>query len=248
MTFLEAIKTCFKKYCVFSGRARRSEYWFFVLFTELLGLGINIISQILSGVLTVLQDSSEELVLTTSVLMLIISGIMMFISLLIFLPSLAVKVRRLHDAGRSGKWILIPMICNFIGVMVFVTAFITALAMVNFDVDALVDSEETLIVLVIGAVCMLIPLFISFVFSIIIFVWTIKDSQPGINKWGPNPKGIGNSSAVYAGASTASSAESEGSPVTSDKVEELKKYKQLLDEDIITEEEFEQKKKELLDL
>jgi uncharacterized membrane protein YhaH (DUF805 family) len=83
-----------RKYAVFSGRARRKEYWFFVLF--------NIIAQLLLAMVdgslgTVDADSQVGL----------LGGIY---SLLILVPSIAVAVRRLHDTGRSGWWLLIALI------------------------------------------------------------------------------------------------------------------------------------------
>ena len=48
MSFGQAIKTCFKKYCVFKGRARRSEYWYWTLFVILLSVGIEVLQGLLS--------------------------------------------------------------------------------------------------------------------------------------------------------------------------------------------------------
>lgn len=77
-----------KSYAVFQGRARRKEYWMFVL-----------INVIISIILSVIESAAG---LSTY-----ISGIY---SLLILIPSIAVTVRRLHDTGRSGWWILIGLI------------------------------------------------------------------------------------------------------------------------------------------
>ncbi|MER7901141.1 DUF805 domain-containing protein [Streptomyces sp. NPDC096046] len=76
-----------KKYAVFSGRARRQEYWMFTLF-----------SVIISVVLAII-----DAVIGSNILGLIYS-------LAVLLPSLGVAVRRLHDTGRSGWWILIALI------------------------------------------------------------------------------------------------------------------------------------------
>lgn len=88
MSFQEAIATCFRKYADFSGRARRSEYWWWVLFNV-----------IISSVLSFLIRGG--------------SGPSFLVSLLLLgliLPSLAVAVRRLHDTGRSGWFLLIAFI------------------------------------------------------------------------------------------------------------------------------------------
>jgi len=86
-----------KKYAVFSGRARRKEYWMFVLFNV-------IISVVLSFV--------EGLVGSAGVI-----GILY--SLAVLVPGLAVSVRRLHDTGRSGWWVLINLI-PLVGLIVFI--------------------------------------------------------------------------------------------------------------------------------
>jgi uncharacterized membrane protein YhaH (DUF805 family) len=90
MGFGKAIATCLRKYAVFSGRASRSEYWFFVLFETLLFATLIILDIVaFRGFMNVL--------LTLALLIL-------------FLPRLAVLVRRLHDTDKSGWWMLIPLV------------------------------------------------------------------------------------------------------------------------------------------
>ena len=87
MSFAEAVSVCLNKYVTFSGRARRSEYWWFVL----LGGGANVIA--------VIADN----VAGTSIFA-IIAGFGLF------LPGLAVAIRRLHDTNRSGWWYLLVFV------------------------------------------------------------------------------------------------------------------------------------------
>ena len=82
MTFQESIKLCFQKYADFEGRAKRPEFWWFVLFLFVGSLVLGVVSSILS----------------------------MLFSLLTIVPSLAVGARRLHDIGRSGWWQLLGLI------------------------------------------------------------------------------------------------------------------------------------------
>jgi len=84
-----------KKYAVFSGRARRAEYWYFALFST-------IISIVLAGIDVLIGSGSES---TTNIGLL--GGIY---SLAILLPALGVSVRRLHDIGKSGWFILVSLI------------------------------------------------------------------------------------------------------------------------------------------
>ncbi|MCH5676717.1 DUF805 domain-containing protein [Streptomyces gilvus] len=119
--FLEALK----KYAVFSGRARRKEYWMYALFVGIIYI-----------VLAVIAGASKSM-----------AGIALLgvFYLAILLPSLAVGVRRLHDTGKSGWWLL-------------------------FGIVPLVG-------------------------GITLLVFTCLDSEPGPNKYGPNPK----EAPVYAG-------------------------------------------------
>lgn len=87
MSFADSVRTVFSKYAVFSGRARRSEYWWFVLFSFLVGIVVSIIDQIIGN--AILQ---------------------LIVSLALLLPSLAVAARRLHDTGRTGWWLLLGLI------------------------------------------------------------------------------------------------------------------------------------------
>ena len=82
MNFVDAVKTCLRKYGTFSGRASRSEFWWFALFTVLLSIVASMVSELLNGV----------------------------VSLALLLPSLAVGARRLHDIGKTGWLQLIWMI------------------------------------------------------------------------------------------------------------------------------------------
>ena len=94
MSFADAVRSVFSKYATFSGRARRSEFWYFVLFTFLVGIVTGIVDSILG---TDYDGTSGGLVNTLG-------------SLALLLPSVAVAVRRLHDIDRSGWWILLGII------------------------------------------------------------------------------------------------------------------------------------------
>jgi uncharacterized membrane protein YhaH (DUF805 family) len=87
MDFVTAVKTCFGKYATFSGRACRSEYWFFALFF--------LIVLLIAGVV----DAALE-----------VPALQAVVLLALFVPSLAANVRRLHDIDRSGWWYLITFI------------------------------------------------------------------------------------------------------------------------------------------
>ncbi|MEH8117307.1 DUF805 domain-containing protein [Aeromonas allosaccharophila] len=87
-----------KQYAVFSGRARRTEYWMFVLCNVIVMLLLSMVDKLIGG--------DKEL----------ISSIY---SLAVLLPSLAVAARRLHDTDRSAWWLLLGLI-PIIGTMVLI--------------------------------------------------------------------------------------------------------------------------------
>lgn len=96
LNFGEAINIVVgQKYCDFSGRASRSEYWWFCLLMAIISFGIGFISGIITGVSG------------SGTFGRILQGI---VSLAFLLPSLGVAVRRLHDINKSGWWLLLGLI------------------------------------------------------------------------------------------------------------------------------------------
>lgn len=85
-----------KKYAVFSGRASRKEYWMFFLFNLIISFAIGFVLGFIGGVLGIGTALSEP----ASVIY----------ALAVLVPSIAVGVRRMHDIGRSGWWILFPFV------------------------------------------------------------------------------------------------------------------------------------------
>lgn len=83
-----------RKYAEFGGRARRREYWFFVLFNALIGLALAVVDEV-SG----LNEATKDL-----------SPLNTLYALAVLIPGLAVFVRRLHDIGKSGWWFLIAFV------------------------------------------------------------------------------------------------------------------------------------------
>ena len=103
--------TVLKKYVVFSGRARRKEYWMYMLFNTLVQI-------VLMGIMFATFTPSDEMGRGGS---LGLGGMLMGIYLLAnFLPSLAVTVRRLHDTNRSGWWTLITLIPYIGGIILLI--------------------------------------------------------------------------------------------------------------------------------
>lgn len=95
--YIEALK----KYAVFNGRARRKEYWFFVLFSIIITIVLSFTDAMIG-----LFDMESGIGL--------LSGIY---SLAVLVPSISVGVRRLHDTNRKGWWLLIGLV-PLIGIII----------------------------------------------------------------------------------------------------------------------------------
>jgi uncharacterized membrane protein YhaH (DUF805 family) len=107
MGFTQAVTTCYSRYVQFSGRASRSEYWFFWLFCCLALLAAMVVDAVLGLRFSALTGPAYVLVALAN-----------------FLPSISVSVRRLHDTDRSGWWywiILIPIVGAILLIVWFCT-------------------------------------------------------------------------------------------------------------------------------
>ncbi len=87
MDFLTAVKVCMEKYSIFSGRALRSEFWFFQLFVVLGSILMSVVDMVISD--ASFGDSGETYTAFFTVTL---------------IPSFAAGARRLHDINRSGWW------------------------------------------------------------------------------------------------------------------------------------------------
>ena len=98
MSFSEAVKDGFDHYAKFDGRASRSSFWWWVLFVIIVSIVANIL------------DAAIDATIFTII-----------VSLGLLLPNLSVAIRRLHDTGRTGWWILIGLIplIGFIVLLIF---------------------------------------------------------------------------------------------------------------------------------
>jgi uncharacterized membrane protein YhaH (DUF805 family) len=105
MSFADAVRTCLNKYVDFTGRARRSEYWWFVLFN----VAVSIVASIIDAIIGTRSGNFG-----------LIEGLA---GLALLLPGLAVGARRLHDTSRSGWWLLIGLI-PCIGTIVLIVFFV----------------------------------------------------------------------------------------------------------------------------
>lgn len=150
----------FKKYFTLQGRARRSEYWFFSLFNLIAYVIFGIVDAIL-GTDVVIFESDSEIVS--------ISLISVVYSLIALIPGITVSVRRLHDIGRSGWWLWSPLLA----IVVFLLCML-----IGVTTGGLISSGTSVAISFITLIGLVIT----------IFVFSVLDSQPFTNQYGPNPK------------------------------------------------------------
>ena len=102
MGFVEAVQTCFSKYFDFTGRARRSEFWYFILFLVIVSIVIALVEMMIFG-----APSETGLMGAGTFAEAPFSNLF---SLATLVPSLSVTARRLHDTGKSGWFQLLPIV------------------------------------------------------------------------------------------------------------------------------------------
>ncbi|HIP18667.1 MAG TPA: DUF805 domain-containing protein [Sulfurovum sp.] len=109
--FIETIKN---RYAKFDGRASRSEYWFYTLFYLIIAIAVGMVdTAVVNPMLGIAPEQAAQ------------GGILQFIlALALLVPSIAIGVRRLHDTGKSGWWLLIGLI-PIVGALVLIFFYVT---------------------------------------------------------------------------------------------------------------------------
>lgn len=150
MDFGTSIKTCFSKYATFSGRARRSEFWWFFLFS--------ILGSIVAAIIDAAIGSE-------------MGAVGNIFSLALFLPSLAVGSRRLHDINKSGWWQILPLV-GFVPMLI---------GIVGIAVSGGGMSGISAGLAIIGGL-------LALGLYILCIVWWATDGDAADNRFGVNPK------------------------------------------------------------
>lgn len=170
MGFSAAVKTCLSKYATFSGRARRPEYWWFFLFVVLGSAIATVVDGAIFGFGTTQEPATQ-----------VVSPVF---SLATFLPILAVGWRRMHDTGRSGWYLLIPLFVSFammLGLMLGVFGF-AELEMAGVDEEALRAASSGL-----GMAGIAIMGIAQLVLAVLVLWWLTRPTQEGANQYGDEP-------------------------------------------------------------
>ena len=155
MNFPNSVKSGFRNYANFKGRASRSEFWWFILFGQ------------------VIQTVSQNISATIASL----------ISLGLIIPNLSVQFRRLHDIGRSAKWMIWPLASLLGAVLAFVGFLMqTAQSISNFDSEKLFDNGMQF------SLWLMIAFLVSaLIGGVVNLVFTLIPSDVEMNQYGPPP-------------------------------------------------------------
>ena len=115
VSFPDAVKMFFSRYVDFQGRSRRSEYWWVMLFHTIVYFALSI----LAGIFGAIGGSNGE----PGPLFWVFMGLLGIYVLIIFIPNLALTVRRIHDVNITG-WLLIGAFIPFVGFLVAIGIFV----------------------------------------------------------------------------------------------------------------------------
>lgn len=166
MGFKDAITTCFGKYITFSGRARRPEYWYFVLFIFLGAVVLSFIDTLLFGPRSTEDYGGGPL---TSIF-----------QLATFIPLLAVGWRRMHDTGRPGWYLLLPLAVSLVAMLL--------LAVGIFGMASMMTGQHGPAAMGAGAGAFALFGLLQFFAMILMIWWLTRPSQKGKNAYGPEPR------------------------------------------------------------
>ena len=150
---------CIRNYVNFSGRARRKEYWFFVLFTFIFASGASLLDRVIVG--------------PTGIMLAGLCG------LVILLPQLAVMGRRLHETNRSGKWVLWYYLASIIWVVILLAWGMKYFAAALQGAAGLPVGLS--IFAIVGGLALI-------GIGITLFVWSLLPGTQGENRYGADPK------------------------------------------------------------
>ena len=169
-----AVKTCFKKYIDFKGRARRSEFWWFVLFVFVVSTALSYV-----GLITP-----------------VVGYISSAVSLAVLIPWLAVLCRRLHDTNRGSWWVVLMavLIVGYFGSFVsLIGANYEQLQSVSSgNVDEIMEIAQAMANSVQAspalATVMVVCVLGVMLLGLVLLIFSLLDSHWQENKYGPSPK------------------------------------------------------------
>lgn len=190
MSFPEAVKICLRKYAVFSGRATRAEYWWWVLAVVIGSFVFSFVDGLIGSLLLEGEDGIA------------FSFFQVIFTLATLLPGLAVTARRLHDIGKTGWWVLVWYGILFLGWIPFAVGLgivffaVLSLAVGEFNLEGLFEGNfgvgEDAGLILFGLFTLLAGILFALAVTLGVLIWSIiwlvRQGQPGPNPYGPDPR------------------------------------------------------------
>lgn len=168
-----------RQYAKFSGRATRKEYWSYWLFSTIITMVPCMLLMVTGLVLTIAQGAQAEESMLGVGLVLLGYVVNYGLSAFFIIPSYAVWVRRLHDVGWSGKWVLAFVLCF----LLFLICLIVGAVVGGSEEIEMMNNDAWLFWSLAGVLYV-----VGIVIAIMSFVLIFIDSQRGPNKYGPSRK------------------------------------------------------------
>lgn len=171
MKFSAAVKSCLRQYVRFRGRAVRAEFWWFMLFSTLMGVTISFVGVMASAAS---NPEAEPMIAWTAVPFLLLAP-----------PTLAVSVRRLHDCNLRGWWLLLGALGTGLATLMglaYGLSFEAALTLVQnanspLSQDILVNDPQFWY-------AVRVPELLG---GLILLYFMIRKGSAGPNRFGPDP-------------------------------------------------------------
>ncbi len=170
------------KYADFSGRARRTEFWLWVLLQKMLTYAaLAVMGFIVPSPFYQAVDTANPQAYIQKIA--IYYAPILVIGVLLLIPSMAVQVRRLHDSNRTGWWVMLPLAA-------FAAGAIAATSWVASQMYGKSAPQEMMGEVLLAMYASCVPPILA---GLLLFIFNLLDGTAGRNRFGPDPKGRGHS-------------------------------------------------------
>ena len=172
MNFVDAIAAGFINFANFKGKASRSEFWYWVLFTILLSLVLGTIETVIWPAAPIDSDDLEAVLNAT---LSAPTPLTSLANLVLFIPGLSVTARRFHDAGFSGKWLLLLLVP--VAYSIYAIVGVVTLAVEYFG-SGMPSVDEIPVEVMMSMIFLIAPIFaLGFAVFVIHMIFALKPSR-----------------------------------------------------------------------
>ena len=193
MTNVPLIFQPLARYADFNGRSRRSEFWLWVLFCYILKSAIATIA--VTVMFSTMMPAFTTPPADPQVFMrhyfsgwMTMMPLLSLVNLALLIPSLAVGVRRLHDIGRTGWWLIMPHVVALIGICAFMVFFGTQIFSLA-GTKEMTDEQGIKFAFGMFGSLFLFVVLPALIAWIVMLVFFVTEGKRGPNRFGPDPKG-----------------------------------------------------------